>query len=63
MPELTDYLHYRIVDVTGFKVALTAKKPELKEAFNAIKSNRHEALADIRESLEEFRLYMSQLAN
>jgi len=62
MPDLTDYLHYRIVDVTGFKTTLTAKKPSLNEELDKIKTSRHEALADIRESLDEFKLYMNHFS-
>ena len=55
MPELESWFHYRSLDVSTLKVlaGLWVSGP-LKE-FE--KENRHEALSDIRESIEELRYY------
>ncbi|MFA5998486.1 MAG: oligoribonuclease [Candidatus Babeliales bacterium] len=54
MPLLVDFLHYRVVDVTAFKIMLSrwaGKKIEYK------KVNSHRALDDIKESIEELKFY------
>lgn len=61
MPKLEGWFHYRNLDVSTIKVLAAQWMPaELKE-FE--KQNRHEALSDIRESIEElryFRQFMGQ---
>ncbi len=55
MRELHDHLHYRNVDVSSFKEVLRRWYPS---AYNPPqKAGKHEALADIRESIEELRYY------
>lgn len=55
MRRLHDYLHYRNVDVSSFKEVLRRWYPD---AYSPpTKAGRHEALADIRESIEELRYY------
>jgi oligoribonuclease len=56
MPELEQFLHYRIVDVSSIKELSRRWFP--KAYFNApAKSGGHRALADIQESIEELRYY------
>ncbi|MEV0604021.1 oligoribonuclease [Streptomyces sp. NPDC050315] len=56
MPELEDYLHYRIVDVSSVKELARRWYP--RAYFNSPEKNgNHRALADIRESIAELRYY------
>jgi oligoribonuclease len=55
MPELESWFHYRNLDVSTLKLLANYWMPgDLKEFA---KENRHEALADIRESIAELRYY------
>lgn len=58
MPRLIDWLNYRIVDVSTVKELATRWYPEL-EPF--VKQERHRALDDIRESIDELRWYRQQI--
>jgi oligoribonuclease len=55
MPELERYFHYRNLDVSTLKELAKRWRPGLSEAFK--KSNKHEALADIYESIDEMKYY------
>ncbi len=55
MPELESWFHYRNLDVSTLKVLADHWMPDKLKAF--AKENRHEALSDIRESIEELRYY------
>jgi len=55
MPRLEGYFHYRNLDVSTLKELVRRWKPELAKGF--AKEGKHEALADILESLEEMRFY------
>ncbi|HEY5679311.1 MAG TPA: oligoribonuclease [Pseudomonadales bacterium] len=55
MPTLEGYLHYRNIDVSSLKELVARWRPELLKGIN--KANRHTALSDIRESIEELRYY------
>jgi oligoribonuclease len=55
MPQLEAYFHYRNVDVSTLKELLRRWKPEALKGFT--KEGKHEALADILESIEELRFY------
>jgi len=55
MPKLEAYFHYRSVDVSTLKELAQRWAPGLVEGFK--KQNRHEALADIHESIAELRYY------
>ncbi len=56
MPELEQFLHYRIVDVSSIKELSRRWFP--RAYYNSpAKSGNHRALADIRESIEELRYY------
>jgi oligoribonuclease len=54
MPRLEAHFHYRNLDVSTLKELVRRWKPELK-AFS--KEGKHEALADILESIEELKFY------
>jgi oligoribonuclease len=55
MPRLEGYFHYRNLDVSTVKELVRRWKPEV--ARNVAKENKHEALADILESIEELKYY------
>lgn len=56
MPELVDYLHYRIIDVSSIKEL--AKRWYPKAYYNApAKTGGHRALGDIRDSIAELHYY------
>ncbi len=55
MPRLEAYFHYRNLDVSTLKELARRWKPEL--ARGLVKQGRHEALADIYESIEELKYY------
>jgi len=54
MPRLEAHFHYRNLDVSTLKELVKRWKPELK---SFAKEGKHEALADILESLEELKFY------
>jgi oligoribonuclease len=55
MPDLESYFHYRNLDVSVFKELARRWKPEIYSGFK--KAGKHEALADIYESIEELKYY------
>ena len=55
MPRLEAHFHYRNLDVSTLKELVRRWKPELMKGF--AKEGRHEALADILESIEELKFY------
>jgi oligoribonuclease len=55
MPRLEAYFHYRNLDVSTLKELVRRWKPEL--AKGVTKQGKHEALADIHESIEELKYY------
>ena len=58
MPRLEAYFHYRNLDVSTLKELARRWKPEL--AAGLAKQGKHEALADIYESIAELRYYREQ---
>jgi oligoribonuclease len=58
MPELESWFHYRNLDVSTLKELATRWAPGIMAGLT--KQNRHEALSDIRESIEELRYYRSE---
>ena len=54
MPELETFFHYRNLDVSSLKILMQRWRPDLPEAP---KQGAHQALEDIRESIEELRHY------
>ena len=55
MPALEAYFHYRNLDVSTLKELVKRWRPALSNGF--VKHGKHEAMADIRESIEELRYY------
>ncbi len=55
MPLFEQYLHYRIVDVSTLKELARRWRPEVLQGI--AKEGRHEALADVYESIEELKHY------
>lgn len=56
MPQITDYLNYRIVDVTSIK-ELVMRWYGIDPQAKFVKKDTHRALDDIKESIEELRHY------
>ena len=61
MPKLEEYFHYRNLDVSTLKELVRRWKPELAKGF--AKEGKHEALADILESIEELKYYRRTVMN
>ena len=55
MPRLEAYFHYRNLDVSTLKELAKRWKPEIAKGL--VKQGKHEALADILESLAELKFY------
>jgi oligoribonuclease len=55
MPALEGYFHYRNLDVSTLKELVKRWRPELAKGLT--KHGKHEALADIYESIEELKYY------
>ncbi len=59
LPKLDDYFHYRLIDVSTLKELARRWKPEVLTGM--VKHGKHEALADIHESIAELRYYREQI--
>lgn len=55
-PRLSDKLHYRMLDVSSWKIIFNNKFEKFYK-----KQNSHRALDDIRESIGELRFYLDQI--
>lgn len=55
MPQLEDYFHYRNLDVSTLKELAKRWRPTLLAGIT--KHGKHEALADIYESIDELKYY------
>lgn len=55
MPKLEQFFHYRTIDVSTIKELARRWNPALLKGFE--KHSKHEALADIMESIEELKYY------
>ena len=55
MPKLEAWFHYRNLDVSTFKELVRRWKPEVAKGLK--KEGKHEALADILDSIEELKYY------
>jgi len=55
MPKLEDYFHYRNLDVSTLKELCKRWQPEIAKGW--VKQGKHEALADIYESIDELKYY------
>jgi len=58
MPALEDYFHYRNLDVSTLKELVRRWKPDLMKGIP--KEGKHEALADVYESIAELKYYRAQ---
>ena len=61
MPLLDGYLHYRNIDVSTLKELAKRWRPDVYSAFK--KKQRHTALADVHESIDEMRHYHDHFLN
>jgi oligoribonuclease len=59
MPRLEAYFHYRNLDVSTLKELARRWKPEIMGGLT--KHGKHEALADIQESIDELKYYREHL--
>ncbi|KAI8144058.1 ribonuclease H-like domain-containing protein [Fennellomyces sp. T-0311] len=59
MPDIVDYLHYRIVDVSTVKELARRWYPEVAKGVS--KKNCHRALDDIKESIAELEYYQKHV--
>lgn len=59
MPELAEFFHYRMIDVSTLKILMAVWAPELTGKLN--KQERHRALDDVYDSIDELRLYRKKL--
>lgn len=59
MPELEKYLHYRNIDVSSIKELARRWYPGVLDGFK--KHNKHQALADVHESIEELKYYRGHI--
>ena len=59
MPRLNSFFHYRNVDVSTLKELARRWKPEAYASFK--KAQRHTALADVHESIDELQHYRARL--
>ena len=59
MPKLEAFFHYRNIDVSTLKELARRWKPDVVKSFT--KQGKHEALADIHESIAELRHYRTHL--
>jgi len=56
MPQILDYLHYRIIDVSSIRILIQAWYPDNPNA-QFQKKDTHRALEDIKESIEQLKHY------
>ena len=61
MPELEAYLHYRSIDVSTVKELAMRWRPSIMASVK--KRSRHRALDDIRESIDELKVYQAAFFN
>lgn len=61
MPKLSDYFHYRNLDVSTLKELAARWKPQILKGF--VKQNKHLAMDDIKESIDELAYYREHFIN
>ena len=57
MPRLDEYLHYRMLDVSSIKIVVDYWRPKVVHQ----KRDSHRALDDVKESIEELKLYKDHI--
>ena len=58
MPRLEAYLHYRLIDVSTIKELAKRWQPQLYKDFD--KDSKHQALDDIKDSINELKYYQTK---
>lgn len=62
MPRLIDYFHYRVMDISSFKVFAEKYDPLIaKGAKDLNPAKRHRVLSDLADTINEFRFYAAHL--
>ncbi len=61
LPELEAYLHYRNIDVSTIKELAARWRPDILNSLD--KKGAHRALDDIRESIDELKVYKASFFN
>ncbi|EKO3439497.1 oligoribonuclease [Vibrio fluvialis] len=61
LPRLNQYLYYRQMDVSAINIACLAWRPDMYEEVRQAKEYRHEAMADINESIDEAHVYKQHI--
>ncbi|MCH9704808.1 MAG: oligoribonuclease [Proteobacteria bacterium] len=61
MPDLEAYFHYRNFDVSAFKIATQIYYPQVAQAIKSQKPSAHQALDDVRASINEMRYYREHI--
>ncbi len=59
MPALEEYFHYRNLDVSSFKELANRWYPKIARGYS--KESKHQALDDIRDSIDELKYYRQNL--
>jgi oligoribonuclease len=59
MPDIRDFLHYRKIDVSSFKELFKRIQPDIEK--KVIKKLEHRDLDDIKESIDELKLYTNAM--
>ena len=59
MPKLNNFFHYRNIDVSTLKELAKRWKPTAYTSFK--KAQRHTAMADVHESIDELQHYRKEL--
>lgn len=58
LPKVEEFFHYRNFDVSSFKIAMHLYAPTVLDSF-AKPESAHQALSDIRDSIDEMRFYLN----
>lgn len=61
MPALNDFFHYRNIDVSTLKELAKRWRPDVYQSFK--KAQKHTALADVYESIDELKHYRQHFLN
>ncbi len=61
MPKFHDYMHYRQIDISSLALLARMWNPQFEQEAVSVKEYSHEALADIRESIAELKVYKQGL--
>ena len=59
MPKLASFFHYRNIDISSIKELAKRWYPEMIKGYS--KESSHRAMADIRDSINELKIYKDKL--